>query len=117
MAFSHIHFNKSTQYGSKLANCLALLERGDDEFTDARELILQMIDGDGSNISHFDEVVRRFGFGDYDVTTQNPPTDAQKTVARNAWLEIESAYSKTSGNGSVTDVRAARDQLFAKLRG
>lgn len=117
MAFAHIHFNKNTQYGAKLSTFLTRMEVALDDFADVRDLVLQMIDGDGSDISHFDEVVKRFGFSDYDVMTNNVPTDAQRTVARNAWLEMDSAYSKISGNGSVSNVNAALLQLFAKLRG
>jgi hypothetical protein len=69
-----------------------------------------MIDGDGSNISHFDEVVKRFGVGDGVVN------DANRTFAQSMWQEIDSAYSKTSGDGAVSSVRAARDQLMDRLR-
>ena len=117
MAFSHLHFNRSTQYGAKLRSFLDNFERALEDFSDARDLMIQMIDGDGSAISHFDELVRRFGFGNYDVTTQGAPTDAQRTVAKAAYDEMQSAYSKVSGNGSVSNVNAALLQLFAKLRG
>jgi hypothetical protein len=75
-----------------------------------------MRDGDGSQNSHYANIVKRFKFADWDPT-QGPPTDAQCAKARAAFEELDSAYSKTSGNGSVTNVRAARDQFFAKLRG
>lgn len=116
MAFNHIHFNRSSQYGAKLAQLLNLLEQGDDLFTDVRDVMIQMRDGDGSSNAHYAEVTKRFGFGDYDPT-QGDPTDAQNAKARAAFEELDSAYSKTSGNGSVSNVRAARDQFFAKLRG
>lgn len=83
---------------------LALMEQGDDLINDVRDMMIQMRDGDGSQDVHYAELTARFGF----------VSDAQ---ARSAFEELDSAYSKTSGNGSVTDVRAARDQLFAKLRG
>ncbi len=115
MAFLHIHFNRNNQYGSKLASSLSQMESADIAQAQQRDEILQMIDGDGSNINQFDEVVKRFEVADY--VPNNVPTDAQRTVARNLWLEIDSAYSKTSGDGSVSNVRAARNQLFSKLRG
>jgi hypothetical protein len=115
MAFAHISFNQSTIYGSKLRTLLNTLESGDDQFADLRDVMIQMRDGDGTQNVHYAEVVKRFGFGDYDVT-QGVPTDAQNAKAKAAFDELDSAYSKTSGNGSVTNVRAARDQLFAKLR-
>jgi hypothetical protein len=104
MAFAHIYFNDQTQYGRQLRRLLNMAEESDDLFTDLRDVMIQMRDGDGSQAVHYAEVTARFGF----------PSDAK---AREAFLELDSAYSKTSGNGSVTDVRAARDQMFAKLRG
>lgn len=115
MAFAHISFNPNTTYGQKLRTLLDRLESGDDLFTDVRDAMIQMRDGDGSVSSHYAEVTRRFGFGDYDPT-QGSPTTAQNDKAKAAFDELDSAYSKTSGNGSVSNVRAARDQLFAKLR-
>lgn len=104
MAFAHIHFDDQTPYGKKLRRLLQLMEDGDDLFTDVRDVMIQMRDGDGSEDAHYAEVTARFGF----------TSDAK---ARAAFEEIDSAYSKTSGNGSVSSVRAARDQLFARLRG
>jgi hypothetical protein len=104
MAFQHLHFNDQTQYGRSLRRLLNMAEESDDLFTDVRDCMIQMRDGDGSVASHYAEVTARYGF----------VSDAQ---AKAAFDELDSAYSKTSGNGSVTDVRAARDQCFAKLRG
>ena len=104
MAFAHIHFDDSTQYGRMLRNFLRSAEASDDQFTDVRDVMIQMRDGDGSQAVHYDNVASKFGF-----------TDSAK--AKEAFEELDSAYSKTSGNGSVSNVRAARDQLYAKLRG
>src|SRR5688572_9735958 len=104
MAFAHIHFNDQTIYGRMLRRLLNNAESSDDDFTDVRDVMIQMRDGDGSADAHYTEVASRFGF----------TSDAK---ARAAFEELDSAYSKTSGNGSVDMVRAARDQLFAKLRG
>lgn len=117
MAFNYIHFNQGTQHGGKLRRLLDLMEQGDDLMTDVRDVMIQMRDGDGTQNVHYAEVTRRFGFGDYDVSTGLEPTDEQNAKARAAFEELDSAYSKTSGNGTVSNVRAARDQLFAKLRG
>lgn len=114
MAFNHISFNPSTVHGAKLRQLLNLMEQSDDLFTDVREAMIQMRSGDGSQDAHYDEVVRRFGFQDYQAN--NVPDATQLAKARAAFEELDSAYSKTSGNGSVSNVRAARDQLFAKLR-
>jgi hypothetical protein len=104
MAFNHIHFNDQTSYGRQLRRMLNLMEEGDDLMKDVRDVMIQMRDGDGSQAVHYAEVTARFGFA----------TDAK---AKAAFDELDSAFSKTSGDGSVTNVRAARDQLYAKLRG
>lgn len=104
MAFNHIYFNDQSQFGRKLRRLVQLLEESDDLFADVRDVMIQMRDGDGSDAAHYAEVTARFGFD----------TNAK---AKAAFDELDSAYSKTSGNGSVDNVRAARDQLFAKLRG
>lgn len=100
----HIHFNDQIQYGRSLRRLLQMMEESDDLFADVRDVMIQMRTGDGSVAAHYAEVTARFGFA----------TDAD---AKSAFDELDSAYSKTSGNGSVTDVRAARDNLYAKLRG
>lgn len=104
MPFAHIHFNDQTQYGRQLRRLLDMSEEADDLFTDVRDVMIQMRDGDGSQDAHYAEVTSKFGF-------------ASDAKARAAFEELDSAYAKTSGNGSVSNVRAARDQLFAKLRG
>jgi hypothetical protein len=115
MAFAHIYFDDTSKYGLKLRRLLDLVEQGDEAFVDVRDVMVQMRDGDGSQNVHYAEIVKKFGFDGYD-SVQGAPTDAQNAKARAAFEELDSAYSKTSGNGSVTNVRAARDQFIAKLR-
>jgi len=103
MAAAHIHFDDQSEYGRKLRRLLNFMEEGDDLFADVRDVMIQMRDGDGSQDIQYSLVTANFGFD----------SDAKSKAA---FLELDSAYSKISGNGSVTDVRAARDQLFAKLR-
>lgn len=104
MAFDHIHFDDTTQYGRILRRALSTNESADDQLADVMSLIESMIDGDGSQDAHYTEVTVRFAF----------PSNA---IAHAAFNELASAYAKTSGNGAVTNSRAARDQLFAFLRG
>ena len=103
MALQHVYFNDQTNYGRLLRRCLSMMEESDDLMADVRDVMIQMRDGDGSQDAHYAEVTARFGF-------------ASDANARAAFEELDSAYSKTSGNGSVSNVRAARDQLYAKLR-
>lgn len=104
MAFNHIHFDEQSQYGRLFRQMLRTNESGDDQMADMVSLFQAMIDGDGSQDAHYTEVTVRFGF----------PSNA---LAHAAFNELASAYAKTSGNGAVTNSRAARDQLFAYLRG
>jgi len=106
MAFQHIHFNDQSQYGRLLRRALQMSEEADDLLTDVRDLMIQMRDGadNAADDTNYAELATRFGF-------------VSNTKAREAFLELDSAYSKTSGNGQVDNVRAARDQLYAKLRG
>ncbi len=104
MAFLHLHFNDQTQYGRALRRFLQMAEDSDDLMRDVRDCMIQMRDGDGSQAVHYAECTARYGF----------VSDAQ---AKAAFDELDSAYSKTSGDASVANVRTARDQLFAKLRG
>ena len=104
MAFLHLHFNDQTQYGRSLRRFLQQAEESDDLMRDVRDCMIQMRDGDGSLASQYSEVTARYGF----------TSDAN---AKAAFDELDSAYSKTSTDASVSNVRTARDQLFAKLRG
>jgi len=100
---AHIYFDDQTVYGRKLRRVLQMMEEADDLLTDVRDVMIQMRENAGSDDTDYAEVATRFGF-------------ANGAKAKSAFLELDSAYSKTSGNGSVDNVRAARDQLFAKLR-
>ena len=101
---NHILYNPLTStHGKFLQRMLTSNEDADRYLRELRDAMTQMLEGDGSQDAHYSTVKTRFGFD----------TDA---TARAAYMEIDSAFSKTSGNGSVTNVRAARDQLFSKLR-
>lgn len=104
MAFAHLHFNDQNQYGRILRRALSQNEDADQLLKETLDLMATMIDGDGSLDAHYTEVTVRFGF----------TSDAQSHAA---YTETLSCSAKTSGNASVTNVRAARDQWFSKLRG
>ena len=99
-----LFFNDQLQYGRMLRRTLNLLEEGDDLFADVRDVMIQMRDNDGSSDSDYATITTRFGF-------------LSNSDAHSAFSELDSCFSKTSGNGSVSDTRAARDQFFARLRG
>lgn len=116
MAFNHISFNRNTPHGAKLRSMLDTNERADDELADMRNVMVQMLDGDGSQDIHYSEIAKRFGVADYDQT-QGTPDPAQLAKAKELFLEVDTVYGKSSGDGTVNNVRASRDQLFNKLRG
>ena len=101
---AYIYFNDQTSFGRLLRRTLNLMEEGDDLMADVRDVIVQMRSGDGSDAAHYAEVQSRFGF-------------ESNAKAKEAFEELDSAYSKTSGNGVVLNARAARDQLYSKMRG
>lgn len=110
MAFNHISFNKGTAHGAKLRSMLDTNESGDDQLTDQRNVMVQMLDGDGSQDAHFAEIVKRFGVADFD-STQGDPNAAQLAKAHEMFQEIDTVYQQTIG------ISAARNQLYNKLRG
>lgn len=112
---AHILFDDSSKYGRQLRECLNLMERGDESQVDVRDFMVQMRSGDGSQDAHYDTIVRRLGVEGY-TPTQGTPTALQLAAARALFEEFDSAFVKTSGNGSVTNVRAARDQVLSRLR-
>ena len=115
--FSHIQFNGQPDYGQAFRSHLAQREAGRRGLIDDRDVMQTMIDGDGSQIGHFDEVVRRFGFGGW--VANNAVTDTQRTVAKAAWDELNSYLGKiTVADPSVPvfAVQAAEIQLFNKCR-
>jgi hypothetical protein len=103
MATSNIEFNAGLRHGSLLRSALTSLENGHDALNDVIASMQLMIDGDGSNVSHFNEMMTRFGF-------------ASTTTAKAAWDELNSVRFKLNTNDSVSDVLAALNQAFAKFR-
>ncbi len=103
MAFSKIQFNAALSHGALLRSALTSLENGHDGVNDVIAAAQLMIDGDGSQVTHFEEVMTRFGF----------PSTA---VAKSAWEELLSVQSKINTNASVSNTLSAINQAFAKFR-
>lgn len=103
MAFSKIHFNDTLPHGALLRRALNQLETGHDLLNDAVEVITLMIDGDGSQASHFGEVMTRFATPDL-------------ATAKAMYDELQSLRFKLNTNAQVDSVLAAFNQAFAKLR-
>lgn len=99
-----LYYNPVTSsHGKFLQRALTASEDADRYLKQVRDMMAAMIVGDGSADSHYAAITVRLGF-------------TLDSDARAAFLEVDSAYAKTSGDSAVTGVRAARDQLFSKLR-
>lgn len=109
MAFSKIQYNKTLEHGRALHEALAKIEDGIDDLKRIEGAIIRMIDGDGSQASHFGEVVTRLGV---------EGADANDALARAKSLkdEVSSFLGKLTTDGQVTFVDAARRQLMDILR-
>lgn len=114
MAISHLQFGNSTTAASNLRSGLQQLESGRETLIKVLAQMATMLSGDGSSIAHFDEVVIRFGVNDY--ATGQAVTDAQRTVAKGLWDELNSCMAKLTTDASVSNVQAAILQLMNKTR-
>lgn len=103
MAVTHIAFNQSTQHGLLLRRAVADLELGLEALNDVLAVMVTMIDGDGSQASHFTYATSKFGF----------ESDAG---AKSAFDELNSLAFKLNTNSSVSDTNAALLQAFNKFR-
>lgn len=95
-------YSTTSTHGKFLARAILYANDGDRYLSELMAMLAQMLDGDGSIDAHYVTIAANFGFAD-------------TTVAHNAYNELNSFYAKTSGNGSVSSVRAARDQACARF--
>lgn len=102
MANFYNYSASSSTHGRFLQRVVSSISDGDHWFKELMAMMAQMLDGDGSQDAHFATITTRFGFPD-------------TATAHAAYSELLSCYSKTSGDGSVSSVRAARDQFVARF--
>lgn len=102
MAVGHIAFDPQTAHGNQLKGAVHEFNRGLDSLNELFLTMEQMKDGDGSQASHFDYAVEKFGFAD-------------NVAAKACYDELNSVLAKLNTNGSVSNVSAAINQLVAKL--
>jgi hypothetical protein len=102
MAVSHIAFNDQISHGRDLRRCLQQMEESHVGLNDVLLVMAQMIDGDGSQAAHFTYVTTKFGFD----------SDAKSKAA---WDELQSLASKFNTDASVSSVKAALAQAFARF--
>lgn len=105
MTVGHVLFTDTAAnaYGYHLRKALSALEDGRDDLTDILATMVQMIDGDSGNAANYTYMTERYGFTD-------------NATAKACFDELNSALGKLNTDGSVSNVHAAMNQCFAKLR-
>lgn len=95
-------YDPASTHGKFLQSAIRCNQDADRLLADVMAMMVQMLDGDGSEDQHYATVQARFGFDSV-------------AAAHAAFNELSSAFSKTRGDDQVDHVRAARDQLYARL--
>lgn len=95
-------FDLGATHARYLQKLITTNQDADRLFAELMAMMVQMLDGDGSQDQHYSTIQQRFGF-------------ASVAVARAAYSELTSCYSKTRNDDQVDHVRTARDQLYARL--
>lgn len=102
MADNFFAYNRNIPSGFRLGRGVEALDQALEDLVDERDAMTQMINGDGSDPSHYNQHVTAYGF---DSTTD----------ARNAYLELDSLVSKLTSNGSQSSVFDAIKQFLARF--
>lgn len=111
MAITHLQINDQTQHGRQLRQITNAIDTIMQLMPQMQATLQDMITGDGSTEAQFVEMASRLG--------TSAPADNSMTanaVAMGVWNEFNSAWSKISGDGSVTTVNTALKQFTNKLR-
>lgn len=101
MAATNIPFDRSSQFGQEIKALLTAYRKVNQDGPNILEAMAHMIDGDGTDVSHFTEMVT---LGIYDNTAD----------AKASYDELASVNAKLTTDGSVTNVDAALKQVCAK---
>lgn len=102
MADTFYELDESKADAAQLKDALRDWKSGTDKIIFELNKMAQMIDGDGSSITHFVTHVTRYGFED-------------TSDAKAAYDELASAVGKITTDGSVTNVQSARDQVIQRF--
>lgn len=103
MTVAHILFNDNTQYGKLLRSPLNKMEEAISEFIEIKGTMQLMLDGNGSDDSHYSYMQEKFGFLD-------------NASAHSAWNELNSVLYKLTTNETTDHVYDALLQVFNKFR-
>ena len=99
---NHLEFNDQISHGRDLRRCLQQMEESHKSLDDILLVMAQALNGDGSQDAHFDEIATLYGF-------------ASTAKAHAAWSELQSLASKFNTDASVSSVKAAMAQAWAKF--
>ena len=103
MAVGHISFTSSSQGRERIRVLLSHLEQGLDSLDEEIGTMSQMIDGDGTQDSHYTYMTTTYGF-------------ASDAVAHAAFNELSAVKGKVLVDSAVSNVNAALNQAFNKFR-
>ena len=103
MADNHYVFDRNKDAGYRLAIAMEHLENAINRLLAEKGTMVQMLDGDGTAITHFNAHVTAYGFSD-------------TTNAKAAYGELVSLMGKLDVDSSVTNVTAAISQALARFR-
>lgn len=99
---AHLYFGSGGSHSGMLRNALGTTESEANAYEKVIGIMTQMRTGDGSQDAHYEVVKDRFAFPD-------------AATARAAFEEVSSYWGKINTDASVDHVKAAREQLLAKL--
>ena len=103
MADNHYVFDITLAAGWRLQRAFTDLENAINRLKAEKDTMIQMLDGDGSNVTHYNAHVTAYGFSD-------------TTNAKAAQAELESVVGKLDTDASVSSVKAAINQALARFR-
>ncbi len=89
-------------HAAYLRNMINTNKSADEQAAYLSNVLAQSLTGSASDDASYVNMAAMFGF-------PNP------AMAHSAYDELLSFFGKTSGNGSVSNVRVARDQAFARF--
>ena len=103
MADNHYVFDRTLPAGFRLGRAFDALDNAKQWLLAEKDTMTQMLDGDGSAITHFNAHVTAYGFTD-------------TTNAKAAYEELGALIGKIDTDASVSSVKTAIAQALARFR-
>ena len=102
MPVTHIKFNAQSDGGRFIRRAVDTVCNGQQSLKDLVDGLARMLNGDGTDVSHFNYMTLQCGFPD-------------NATAKAAWDELNSLNAKLTTDANVTAVNAAILQIKAKF--